>query len=157
MTKLFEYWLKIYGFSIQIINAFRESLSRDIYISVTHIFSKNNSLISCTLSNQQFRYRSTMRSDNIHRARSPVSIWPYRCFPRRRSVSQVGIFVHSSRPSAVTAPGVTAAEMYGNCTRLTYRLEVARGLKVPSGSITGSTYTCRYQIQKETRKETRPS
>lgn len=69
-------------------------------------------------------------SDNIHRARSPrsVSIWPYRCFPRRRSVSQVGISIHSSRPGAVTASGVTAAEMYGNCTRLTYRLRVARGL-----------------------------
>ena len=104
---------------------------------------------------QRYRCGSTMHSGNIHRARSPVSISPYRCFPRRRSVSQVGISVHSSRPSAVTALGVTTAEMYGNCTRLTYRLRVARGLKVPSGSITGSTYTCRYQ--KGTRKETRPS
>lgn len=137
--------------------------SRQIYcaINMTYWLSGKNFPISC-ISSDGFIFGFVAGYlaayfDNIHRARSPrsVSIWPYRCFPRRRSVSQVGISIHTSRPGGVTAPGVTAAEMYGNCTRLTYRLGVARGLQVPSRSITDSTSTCRYQ--KGTRKKTRPS
>lgn len=96
-------------------------------------------------SSRRLRCENRSRLDNIHflfPPLSPIRQFQFDCTDVSRDAArspQVGISIYSSGPSAVTAPRVTAAEMYGNCTRLTYRLEVAWGLRVPSGSITGST------------------